>query len=261
VPQLEQGARARRHLEAALAAAERLGVSADVVGIRWWLVLANLQLGAIDEAEHWLEQAALNRADPDLVTLTYGLGARAEILLERGEVDAGLRLWRHAVDRLRNTEDPAGGDAPGLDVWTAEAEAVAVVAHAHHGRLDLVEEIAGGLPRKLTAMLAKPIDTPFLVTFPVNGALLLALAMIDLVRGERTGDGCATRSGARMVALAERFRFLRMFQPTMSSARARHAAEQADRPAYDAAVSSYAGLGPEELRAAALAALRERALR
>jgi hypothetical protein len=41
----------------------------------------------------------------------------------------------------------------------------------------------------------------------------------------------------------------------MSAALARHAAEQADRPAYDEAVSSYAGLGAEELRAAALAAL------
>ena len=61
-----------------------------------------------------------------------------------------------------------------------------------------------------------------------------------------------------MVALAERFRFLRNFQPTMSAARARQAAEQADRPAYEDAVSSYAGLGHEELRAAALVALRER---
>jgi len=62
-----------------------------------------------------------------------------------------------------------------------------------------------------------------------------------------------------MVALAERFQYLRQFQPTMSLARARHAAEQADRPAYADAVSSYADLGPEELRSAALAALRERA--
>jgi hypothetical protein len=44
----------------------------------------------------------------------------------------------------------------------------------------------------------------------------------------------------------------------MSAARARHAAEQADRSAYDDAVSSYADLGREDLRAAALAALRAR---
>ena len=109
-------------------------------------------------------------------------------------------------------------------------------------------------------MLANPVANPppYLMELPTCGGFLLALATVDLDRGARTGDQRATRSGARMVALAERFRFLRNFQPTMSAARARQAAEQADRPAYEDAVSSYAGLGHENLRAAALAALRAR---
>jgi len=45
----------------------------------------------------------------------------------------------------------------------------------------------------------------------------------------------------------------------MTAARARQAAQNADGPAYDDAVSSYAGLDPEGLRAAARAALRDRA--
>jgi hypothetical protein len=44
----------------------------------------------------------------------------------------------------------------------------------------------------------------------------------------------------------------------MASARARQAAGQADRSAYNDAVTSYADLDRDELRAAALAALRER---
>jgi homogentisate 1,2-dioxygenase len=67
------------------------------------------------------------------------------------------------------------------------------------------------------------------------------------------------RSGARMVALAERFGIQQGFGPTSSAARARRAAQDADGPAYAEAVSSYAGLDPEGLRAAARAALRERA--
>jgi hypothetical protein len=133
-----------------------------------------------------------------------------------------------------------------------------VVAHAQHRRLDLVEEIAGELPHELAAWLINPVATPYIVEFPICGAVLLALAMVDLDRGARAGDERATRSGVRMVALAERLRFLRNFQPTMSSSRARRAAEQADRSAYDEAVSSYADLDHEQLRAAALAALRER---
>jgi hypothetical protein len=137
---------------------------------------------------------------------------------------------------------------------------VTVVAHAQHGRLDLVQELTGELPDRLAAMLRHPVANPppYLMELHVSGGLLLALAMVDLDRGTRAGDERATRSGARLVALAERFRFPRNFQPTMAAARARRAAEQADRPAYDEAVSSYAGLGRGDLRAAALAALAAR---
>jgi hypothetical protein len=44
----------------------------------------------------------------------------------------------------------------------------------------------------------------------------------------------------------------------MSATRARRAAQDADGPAYADAVSSYAGLDPDSLRAAVRAALRER---
>jgi hypothetical protein len=61
-----------------------------------------------------------------------------------------------------------------------------------------------------------------------------------------------------MIALAERFRFVRGFQPTMSAARARQIAERADGSAYAEAVSSYADLDPGALRGEALVALRAR---
>ena len=137
---------------------------------------------------------------------------------------------------------------------------MAVIAHAHHGRLDLVEEITHELPHTLSRMITDSTvasAAPF-VALPVCGALLLALAMLDLDRGERTGDAGATRSGVRLIALAESFRFPRGFQPTMSAAHARHIAEQADKSAYADAVSSYADLGRDALRGAASAALQAR---
>jgi predicted ATPase/DNA-binding SARP family transcriptional activator/tetratricopeptide (TPR) repeat protein len=262
--QVDQGDEAQRHLKAALAVQEEFGERYDALGTRWGLVLSNLQLGAIDEAEHWLELAVLNQVDDAGGTFAYELSVRAEILLARDEVDAGLRLWRRVVDRL---DSPEGAtyhiQPPGLDPWTLEVQAVTVVAHAHHGRLDLVQQLTGELPHKLSAILTSPIGTPLPSVFelPVCGALLLALGMVDLDRGQRSGDEQATRSGVRMIALAERFRFPRTFQPTMSAARARRAAEHADRPAYADAVSTYAGLGREELRAAAQTALAARARR
>jgi predicted ATPase/DNA-binding SARP family transcriptional activator len=262
--QVDQGDEAQRHLKAALAVQEEFGERYDALGTRWGLVLSNLQLGAIDEAEHWLELAVLNQVDDAGGTFAYERSVRAEILLARDEVDAGLRLWRRVVDRL---DSPEGAtyhiQPPGLDPWTLEVQAVTVVAHAHHGRLDLVQQLTGELPHKLSAILTSPIGTPLPSVFelPVCGALLLALGMVDLDRGQRSGDEQATRSGVRMIALAERFRFPRTFQPTMSAARARRAAEHADRPAYADAVSTYAGLGREELRAAAQTALAARARR
>jgi tetratricopeptide (TPR) repeat protein len=260
--QAERGEEARRHLLATLPVLERVGNLSDLVGLRWWMTLASLQVGDVDEAERWLEQTAATQADEPVGSRTYGLGVRAEILLARGEIDGGLRLWRRAVDLLVNAEGPIFGMEldPSQEQWPLEAEAVTVVAHAQHGRLDLVGDLAGELARRLAAMLGSPVANPppYLMELPTCGGLLLALAMVDLDRAARTGDKDAARSGARLVALAERFRFLRNFQPTMSAARARRAATDADRPAYDEAVSSYAGLDADGLRAAALAALAGR---
>ncbi|QIZ35516.1 hypothetical protein [Saccharopolyspora sp. ASAGF58] len=65
-------------------------------------------------------------------------------------------------------------DPRGLLPWVLENPAVAVIAYAQHGRLDLAEE----LPHALTAMLAAPLakTSPHLEDFPICGALLLALA-------------------------------------------------------------------------------------
>jgi hypothetical protein len=184
------------------------------------------------------------------------LATHAEILLLRGEVDAGLELWRYTVERLQDT----GGEPIGLGPWLVEILATAVVAHAQHDRLDLVEEITAELPRTLTTLLTHRADPQptYYVELALHGALLLALGMVDIDRGRHSGDRDATASGVRLVALAERFHFVRTFQPTMSSARARTAAEQADAAGYADAAAAYAGLGRDELQAAALRALAQR---
>ncbi|MCC8246904.1 ATP-binding protein [Saccharothrix luteola] len=246
-----RGAQARDHLLAALPLLQRLGARVDAVGVRAWLVLANLQLGDTAEAERWLDgltQVALDEEETDSVG--YDLGIRAEVRFARGEVEAGLRLWRRAVDRV--------GDA-GLDPWAVQARSAAVVAHARHGRLDLVADVADALPGPLADLVARPLaDPPPPAEQSLCGTLLVAVATADLARARQAGDPCLARSAARMFALAERFRFWCDFQPTMSPATIRADAERADRAAYDEAVSSYAALDRAGLRAAALDLVRER---
>ena len=245
---------ARRHLMSAVATLTELGARPEMLDeFRVGLVLVSLQRGAVDEAEDWLDQTSQNHADVEIGNLTFDLGVRAEIALARGQVDLGLGLWRRAVDRLRNTEGPVFGFESVRNPWALEIESVTVIAHAHHGRLDLVEELTSDLPDTVSELLSTPPGTlpPAVMEFPICGAQLLALAMVDLDRGD-------TASGTRLIALAERFAFVRNFQPTMSPERARQTAEHADGPAYDDAVSSYAGLSRDELRSAAQVVLEAR---
>ena len=249
--QLERGAEARTHLVACLALMGEHGPRSEVVGVRLALVMTELQRGALDEAEHWLELTAAEPGDDEAFGVaTFHQAARAEIRLAGGEIEAGLRSWRRAADVAEHV-DRSGYrlDAPDLDPWILQIQAVAVVAHARHGRLDQVTDLVGRLPGRLVALLENPIPNPppTLLELPSAGTLVLALGMVDLARGEH-------RRGARLVALAERFHYAREFQPTMSSASAR-AAASVDLAAYEEAAAEFAAVGNDELRSVALAEL------
>ncbi|MFH9002261.1 ATP-binding protein [Streptomyces afghaniensis] len=241
--QTEQGEEAYGHLRAALRALPRLGDEHDLIGVRWGLVLACLQRGDPDEAEYWLRQAQGANATQQE---DYGMDllGRAEIALARGLTEVGLGLWRSAVQPLAAADSMPGGD-PFFDRWVLQTLAVAVTAHAHAGRLELVSEPVDRLRQGLRTLLSGPSGSP--MELPVIGTVLHALGMAGLASGD-TG-------AVRMIALAERLRVLRDFQPTMSADRARKAAEVADRAAYADAVSEYAALGRDELREAARAAM------
>ncbi|MFD4139201.1 ATP-binding protein [Streptomyces sp. NPDC058572] len=258
--QTERGEEALRGMREAMRVLDELGEWSDMMGLRWGMVLGNLQTGDMDEAERWLELAVLNRPDDAADILTPDLGARAEIALARGGTETGLALWRRAAERLENVAEPLFGAELDLEPWALEIQAVCVAAHAQYGRLDLVEEIAAVLPDRLTALLSRPgaVSQRALVDLPICGALLFALGMADLDRAGRAGDTGLVGTAVRLIALAERFRCLRSFQPTMSSARARSAAEDADRAAYDDALSAYAALERDDLAEAALQLVGER---
>ncbi|TDB98649.1 BTAD domain-containing putative transcriptional regulator [Actinomadura sp. 7K534] len=256
--QLDRDERASHHLHVSLDLIEHYGWH-DSFGLLWALAAADLRLGRLDRAERRLDQSLVSGHDETFGTATFHLGARAEIAFGRGRTATGLRLWRRAVERLTCDEDPMS--APGLDPWTLEAHSVTVVAHARHGRLDLVEDIAAGLPAKLSALLAHPQDTmpSFLMDLPLCGGVLLALALADLARAGGTAEAPpdVRARAARTIALADRLYFVRSFQPTMSPSTARRTAEDADRRAYSAAVPEYARLDGCGLRAAARDLARE----
>lgn len=245
----ERGTEAYHHLRAALRALDRFDGTSDAVGVRWALVSACLQRGDVTEAEHWLELAALERRpEARLDFFTPDLAARAEIALARGRTEAGLGLWRQAVERTLGERPPRSTDRF-VDLWSLEVRSAALAAHARHGRPELLDGMAGQLREGLRTL---PADGPGAgppVGLPVYGTVLMALAMAGL----RQGDIPAVR----LLALAERTRVLRVF-PSLSAARARQAVDAAGpaaAAAYADAAREYAALTNAELRTAALRAI------
>ncbi|WP_086819673.1 BTAD domain-containing putative transcriptional regulator [Allokutzneria sp. NRRL B-24872] len=243
---------ARDHSRAAVRELAEFGAF-NLTQMRLGVVLADLQAGDIDAAERGIEEIVPERLAEAVGLITFEMAARAEIQLARGEIDAGLRQWRLVAERVLGGDDPGVGTAElGINPWVVEVHGVAVVAHAQHGQIELVADIVGGMPGVLTALLTKrPLRAPsVLMDHVLYGTLLAALGMADFARGND--------AGVRLIALAERFRFQRGFQPTMSAAAIREAAENANRPAYAEAVAEYAGRSLVELRTDALAVVRAR---
>nr|WP_042194745.1 BTAD domain-containing putative transcriptional regulator [Kibdelosporangium sp. MJ126-NF4]CEL21517.1 Signal transduction response regulator / Disease resistance domain-containing protein / Tetratricopeptide repeat-containing protein [Kibdelosporangium sp. MJ126-NF4]CTQ95916.1 Signal transduction response regulator / Disease resistance domain-containing protein / Tetratricopeptide repeat-containing protein [Kibdelosporangium sp. MJ126-NF4] len=238
--------RARTHFSAALEVFDD-----DIADVRVSLILCELSAGNIDTAEKWLRSVwsgvVEQSGDRDGTEGSFQLGVQAEIRLARDEVDAGLGLWRRALTRI---DQRAGTEyrvaSSGFDPWLSEVQAAVVIAHAQHGRLHQIADLVEHLRNRAAWLLRNPTvgPPPFLRECSVWGALLLAVAMTEIQR--------APAKAARMIAVAERFRFLREYQPTMSPARAREAAVHADRVAYAEAVSEYATLSREELRVVAV---------
>ncbi|HEX5115543.1 MAG TPA: BTAD domain-containing putative transcriptional regulator [Pseudonocardiaceae bacterium] len=235
------GDAALHHMTVALAAVEKLGAWTSVTRVRWAIVLATMQRGKVDETERVLAEVEQVAEDDSAGMPMFDVAVRAEIDLARGEVDAGLRGWRQAAARLRTGDDPL------LGLWPLEVQAVCVVAHAQHGRVHLVTDVVAPLAATLARLAGDPATPP--VRYPASGIALLAVALAD------TGD---PRLTARMVALAERLRYVRDFLPTMSADRIRQAAVLADESAYADAVAAYADLDHAGLRAALLELLAER---
>ncbi|MCM2386724.1 ATP-binding protein [Streptomyces albipurpureus] len=245
-----QGEAAYEHLKEALEVLPQLGDEHDYIGIRWGLALACLQRDDPDEAEYWQQQAERDTIPHQDTFYSPDLGGRAEIALARGLVKVGLGLWRSAVERIPKAGSMQSGD-PWLDPWALQIQSAAVTAHAHAGRLELVAQPLDRLRQGLRTLLSGPPRSP--MELPVFGTVLHALGRAGLASGDA--------GAVRMIALAERLRVLREFQPTMSAAHARLAVEGAGHAvgaAYTDAVSEYTALERDELWEAARALIADR---
>jgi predicted ATPase/DNA-binding SARP family transcriptional activator len=211
-----------RHARAALPVLERLGAWDDAMQLRSMISLAAVMAGDLAEAEAEMQRMT-HVGDLDQI-----FGGRvvmelsgAELAIARGDLEAGLALYRDAVQRVRDLELP-GMSRTGLEPWVLFGDATALAVHAYHGGADDVE-YAEGLFAACVDRVQAVLDPAFdYLDFPVAGVALFGMGAWGLLRERLPVD-----DAVRLLVYAERFAYNRSV-PTMAWERiAPHAEERA----------------------------------
>ena len=161
------------HALAALPVLDRLEANDDAIQVRSLLAVSAMTNGDADRAEQYLveiDQISGRRAGFGGAFVT-GL-ARAELSLVRGDVPEGLRLYRIAVQDLRDIQFPGMVDPTGLEPWALFGESAPTTAFAVHGSGTDGVDLYECLGRKVRGVLDP--DRPHM-DYPVAGLVLYGL--------------------------------------------------------------------------------------
>jgi predicted ATPase/tetratricopeptide (TPR) repeat protein len=210
-------AEARIYIDQALPVLRTLGAVEDYAQTRANLAMVAVHEGRFNEAEAILDELAAEDGAQTVFGGALGLlCGRAELLLARGETDAGLAAYTQALAVLRNQAIDLPNLPDGMEPWLVLPQAALVAAYARRGlraqdqRDDLLARV-----RNLTARGG-------FTDVPVLGCTLLALGIWELTFGARD-------AGARLLGYADRYAFSRML-PSLDWAWATSLAQPADIP-------------------------------
>jgi tetratricopeptide (TPR) repeat protein len=240
------------HARNALPVLDRLRAADDALQLRSLMVLAAILAGDLDLAEREIERVnELRDIDTVFGGRLVGYLGGAELALARGDVDAGLALYRSAVDRVRDLEFP-GLDPSGLEPWVLFGEATALAAYAYHAAGDdpVGVELYDAVRGRVGAVLEP--DFPYL-DYPVCGVVLLSLGLWGLQRSAMPAE-----VAVRLVVLADRFAYNRSV-PTLAWERAVATADELApgmRASIDAEYDERRGPGLLEEARAVVASIR-----
>jgi predicted ATPase len=189
---------AERYARLALPDLWALGAHEDHAQTLGILAMIALHQGRLEESERIFDEVA---AEDGGRTLFRGamelMCGRAELLLARGETEAGLAAYDTALAAIIERGMP-GGQAPAAYApWVMFARSALVAAFVRHGRPARADrdELMDGA--RTVAASATLIDVPVL------GCALFALAVWELTFGDRA-------AGAELLAYADRFAYNRM---------------------------------------------------
>jgi tetratricopeptide (TPR) repeat protein len=186
---------AAEYARAALPVLRALGAHEDHAQTHAMLAMLAVHGGRFDEAERIFDEVQdTQSAFAGPLELMWG---RAELLLARGETDAGLDAYARAVSAIRERELPEVLARAAFAPWDVFAQAAFVAACARHGRR--ADDNRDELLRTARAALTHDGS----VDVPVLGCAFFALGVWELTFGHR-------ETGAALLAYADRFAYNRM---------------------------------------------------
>jgi hypothetical protein len=208
---LGDSAAAAAHARAALPVMERLGATDDVFQLRALLVFCAVVEGRLADAD--AELARLDAID-DRGSLLSGVAFEhiggAELALARGDVAAGLRLYRECAAVLTGLRLP-GIEPTGMEPWGSLGESVALGAYAHYAATEADVAYARDVFAASRRRVIRTLDPANArLDYPVAGLALFALGAWALLR-----DAAPAEDAVALLVVAERFAYNRMI-PTMA---------------------------------------------
>ena len=234
-------AAAAAHARAALPVMQRLGAGDDEVQLRCLLVFCAIAEGRLAEAE--AELGRIETVAEGAVVFggaAFGQVARAELMLARGEVAAGLSLYRDCMIRMRELEFP-GVPRTGVEPWALFGVSMALAAHSRYATA--AEEAHGQeLFRTCRDNAVKVLGGVDLgLDYPIAGQQLFALGAWCLLRGAADSD-----DAIRLLVLADRFAYNR-WVPALMWEHVAPAAEESAPGRIAELQALYAGRRPADL--------------
>ncbi len=177
-------AEAREYALAALPTMTELEATDDRAQLLGILAFVAIAERDFDAASGYLDELCaddLSRAD--LGGAFSRFGAEAELLLARGDIEAGLSAYRHLIDTIANRRSTASF-AVGVEPWLLLPAAAALMAHVRAGD----RAVAGdrdALRERVSGLVVRMRDLPEdQVDVPVLAAAEIALACWELQYGD-----------------------------------------------------------------------------
>lgn len=231
---------AAEHARLAIPVLDRLHADDDSIQCQSVLASQAMAEGDLDEAERiFAEIEAREHRGSGFAGGTALLTGRAELLLLRGQVDAGFARLRSGIERAREIRFPEMEEPSGLEPWSLATEAITLAAYALYEGGDDGWDLWHLVTVKVRKLATQPGAR---LDYPVLGLVLFALGVWALER-----DALDTRDAVRLCVFAERFGYPRR-TPTMAWQNAVDAAERRGPGVLDELLAEYGDArGPDLL--------------